>query len=119
MALSATNSKGFPGSLPYGTAAAPPEVAGGEITLTEGGSADVPSDALSARSVLPLTARVIMVYVNELPHLNGSWHMPQAFCCASRSRSNISWGQPAARNAVLPVGLLRDSGDSRCGWSRL
>src|ERR1700749_4322639 len=119
MASSATNSKGFPGSLPYGTAAAPPEVAGGEITLTEGGSADVPSDALSARSVLPLTARVIMVYVNELPHLNGSWHMPQAFCCASRSRSNISWGQPAARNAVIPVGLLRDSGDSRCGWSRL
>jgi hypothetical protein len=34
MAISATSSKGFPGRLPCGTAAAPPEVAGGEITMT-------------------------------------------------------------------------------------
>jgi hypothetical protein len=69
------------------------------------GMAQESSDALSARSVLPLAARVIMVHVDELPL---KWLMAHAAGVLLRSQQAVELllGKPVARDSVLPVGLL-------------
>src|SRR3984893_9192189 len=68
--------------------------------------AQEPSDALSARSVLPPAARVIMVHADELPLLEPLvTHAKGVLLCFQKQVEQLL-GQPVARNPVLPVGLL-------------
>src|ERR1700730_9861554 len=68
--------------------------------------AQEPSDALSARSVLPPAARVIMVHADELPLLERLLtHATGVLLCFQKQVEQLL-GQPVARNPVLPVGLL-------------
>src|SRR5271169_5739468 len=62
--------------------------------------------ALSARSVLPTAARVIMIHVDELPLLKRLVaHAAGVLLCLQKQVEQLL-GQPVARNPVLPVGLL-------------
>jgi hypothetical protein len=64
------------------------------------------SDAPSARSVLPLAARVIMVHVDELPLLKRLMAHTAGLQLRSQQAVELLLGQPVARDPVLPVGLL-------------
>src|SRR6266704_5364882 len=64
------------------------------------------SDALSARSVLPPAARVIMVHVDELPLLERLLTYATGVLLCFQKQVEQRLGQPVARNPVLPVGLL-------------
>jgi hypothetical protein len=67
------------------------------------GMAQESSDALSARSVLPPAARVVMVYVDELSLRK--WLMAHAAGLLLRIKQKIELflSQPVTSDAVLPV----------------
>jgi hypothetical protein len=59
------------------------------------------SDALSARSVLPLAARVIMVHVDELAFLKRLVAHAAGVLLCSQQAVELLLGQPVARDPVL------------------
>jgi hypothetical protein len=70
------------------------------------GMAQESSDALSARSVLPLAARVIMVHVDELPLLKRLMAHAAGVLLRSQQAVELLLGKPVARDSLLPVGFL-------------
>ena len=64
------------------------------------------SDAPSARSVLPLAARVIMVHVDELPLLKRLMAHTAGLQLRSQQAVELLLGKPVARDSLLPVGFL-------------
>jgi hypothetical protein len=70
------------------------------------GMAQESSDALSARSVLPRAARMIMVHVDELPVLKRIVAHAAVVLLHSQQAVELLLGQPVARDPVLPVGPL-------------
>jgi hypothetical protein len=65
-----------------------------------------PSDALSARSILPLAARVIVVHVNELPILEWLAAHRAGVVLHGQNQVELFLSESIARNPVLPVGFL-------------
>ena len=64
------------------------------------------ADALSAQSILPPAARVIMIHVDEPPILERVVvHAAGILLCLQKQVKQLL-GQPVARNPLLPIGLL-------------
>jgi hypothetical protein len=63
-------------------------------------------DTLSARSVLPPAARVIMVDVNELPLLKRLAAHAAGMLLRIQQAEELLLSESVARDPVLPVGLL-------------
>jgi hypothetical protein len=72
-------------------------------------------DALSAGSVLPPAARVIMVHVDELPLLKRLVARAAGVLLRSQQAVELLLSQPIAAIRYFRLDFLRDSGDSRCG----
>jgi hypothetical protein len=62
-------------------------------------------DALSARSILPTAARVIMINVDELPALEQLVAHTAGVLLRIQKTAELLLSQPVARNPVLSVGL--------------
>jgi hypothetical protein len=75
-------------------------------------------DAHSARTVLPPTAPVIMVHVNELPLLKRLVAHATGVHLRSQQAVELLLSQPVATDAVLPVGLLARHPLRAQGFSR-
>jgi hypothetical protein len=65
-----------------------------------------PSDALSARSILPLAAGVVMVYVDELTLLERLVAHRAGVVLCRQNQVELFLSESIARNPVLPVGFL-------------
>jgi hypothetical protein len=63
-------------------------------------------NALSARSILPLAARVIMVHVDELSHFKRLVAHAAGVLLDIQQAVKLLLSQPVAGNPVLSVGLL-------------
>jgi hypothetical protein len=62
---------------------------------------------------------MIMVHVDELPVLKRLVAHTAVVLLRSQQAIELLLGQPVARDRYFRLDFLRDSGDSRCRWSRL
>jgi hypothetical protein len=77
-----------------------------------------PSDAVSARSVLPLAARVIMVHVDKLTLLERLVAHRAGVILRRQNQVKLFLSESIARNPYFRLDFLRDSFDWGCGWVR-
>src|ERR1700678_452711 len=75
--------------------------------------------AASGHRPPPTAARVIMVHVDELPLLERVVAHAAGVLLGLQQAVELLLSQPVLEIRYFRLDFLRDSGDSRCGWSRL